>query len=247
MKNKNNILMTSMMILILIISISGCADNESKDNPSAGTSDEDDTLNAESTGKTDVKTRLKNIFRNNYNLEYKATYVLKNTDFKDSTMSQYMRKDEIRTDMVVDGIESRSYVKGEKMYSCTKRVAEWTCMDLGIPYQTGGAEEASEKFVENMEAYNIKQLKKRTIAGTSTECYSMETYIEGAYFEHCFSSDNIPLYTKAIITNNSGTKITMEMTATSYSTSVSDADFELPAEPTDIRDMIELDNRWGSG
>lgn len=221
MKTKNNILMTGMTILILTIAISGCADNN------------------QDTSTADAKTELKNILSKKDTLEYKIAYTINTAELKNTPMTQYMKGRNMRIDATVDGVESQAYIKGSEIYSCSKAPEGWFC--VGFETTDSIKEQISyipaDHLDETHNAYNVKRMEKRTIAGVSAQCYKTESTQDNSYSEHCYSSDNIPLYMKTV-SGEPGT-IATEITATSYSTSVSDADFELPAEPMDIDLMME--------
>ncbi len=217
-----------MSILILSIAISGCTDNESSS--VAGTSADGSFSDA-----ADAKTELKNIFSKKDNLEHIVSYTRKITGLEDVVMTQYTKEGNIRIDNVVGGLESRAYIKGLEMYACSKVPEGWLCFGFETPEDIDY--QHMDYLDEDHEAYNVMYLEKRTIAGASAQCYKMEGTQDNSYFEYCYSSDNIPLYIK-IVSSEQGTTVT-EMIATSYSTSVSDSDFELPAEPMKMNSMMK--------
>ena len=62
------------------------------------------------------------------------------------------------------------------------------------------------------------------IAGASATCFKYN--VELVEMEYCYSNGGVPLYIKVISADGSN-----EMTATEYSSSVSDSEFSLPVEP----------------
>ncbi|MCK5333180.1 MAG: hypothetical protein KAJ24_01610 [Candidatus Aenigmarchaeota archaeon] len=221
MRNKNNILLAGMAIFIFTIAISGCADNNSD------------------ISTADAKTELKNILSKRDTLEYKISYTVNTAEFENAAMTQYMKGTNMRIDSIVDGVESQAYIKESGIYSCAKAPEGWLCFG----FETTNSIKEQISYIpagyldENPEAYNVMRMEKRRIAGASAQCYKSENTQDNSYFETCYSSDNVPLHIM-VVSSEPGVGV-MEMTATSYSTSVSDRDFELPAEPMDVGNFMD--------
>ena len=123
---------------------------------------------------------------------------------------------------------SAMYFIDNKGYTCSKQAA-WECVELPLPQVTAAhsAPGSQEEFEKNIE--KAKQIGQRTIAGEQTKCYeSIFEPVAGTTIntEYCYTSDGIPLLIKTI-----AGEVISEMTATSFSRSVSDDAFNLPAEP----------------
>ncbi len=235
MKDRNNTLMTCIAILLLTIAISGCTDSENKNSSTPQTSTGDEIQNKEQdTVNTDIKTELKNIFSKKDSLEYKVSHTTKLTGTGEQKMTQYIKGENMRVDMIIEDIETRTYILGtSSMYTCSKPEGEWSCIGFDTPQESSTSDQALTDFTEETDLYEIKYLSTRNIAGTSAKCFSMKNTAENVAIEYCISPEGVPLYTKTTMN-----EITMEMTATSYSTSVSDSDFTLPAEPVDMSNLM---------
>ncbi|MCK5333124.1 MAG: hypothetical protein KAJ24_01325 [Candidatus Aenigmarchaeota archaeon] len=129
-------------------------------------------------------------------------------------------------DATVKGLKTQIYLTKSEAHSCSETSVGWRCIrikeadDLKKRLQTN--------FMGNSyESYNVKRLGKRTFAGISAQCYGVESTYDNTYLEYCYSSDNVPLYMKKRL-DERGARAT-ELIATSYSTSVPDSVFELPA------------------
>jgi len=114
-----------------------------------------------------------------------------------------------------------------KVYSCTYDPK----MCVVFAGQQEQPKTGTEDVERNTESYKFVAKPSRVIAGTAAKCFEVSNAQGSA--EVCYSNEGIPLYTKS--TTPSGT---VEMTATDYSTSVSDSVFTLPAEPQDINAMM---------
>ncbi len=81
---------------------------------------------------------------------------------------------------------------------------------------------------DHPDQFNSAYQGTRAIAGQQAQCYGLKSLAGSALGEvtSCYSSSGVPLFQQ---TKVQGSEVTME--ATSFSTSVSDADFQLPATP----------------
>ena len=79
---------------------------------------------------------------------------------------------------------------------------------------------------EHPEQFNSSYQGTKSIAGQSAQCYGVKSVSAGAFGDvtSCYSASGVPLLTQI---KSQGQEFTME--ASSFSTSVSDADFKLPA------------------
>lgn len=160
-------------------------------------------------------------------VKYKADYIVTTSGEGESTetltMTMYVSGKKSRADMNVEGIEARSYLLTDGMYACSKYEGTWMCYSMG-PVETSNEEELEA----NKAKYTPVPMPSKTIAGVTAYCYQLDD-VEGYVMDYCFSKEGAILWSKT-----SGEGYVVEMTATSYSTSVTDADFVLPAEPTDM-------------
>lgn len=82
------------------------------------------------------------------------------------------------------------------------------------------------QFQDHPEQFNATFQGARSIAGQSAQCYGVKSIAAGAFGDvtSCYSSFGVPLLTKMTA---QGQEFTME--ASNFSTTVTDADFTLPA------------------
>jgi hypothetical protein len=140
-----------------------------------------------------------------------------------SSMRIYSKSGKFRYDTVSHGNEAFLFFIDRKMYSCSE--SPKMCVYLGQQNET--PKTGTEDVEKNLNSYDVVAKPSRVIAGTTAKCFELSS--GEAVSEICYSKEGIPLYTKSTSQGN-----IFEMTATDYSTSVSDSVFELPAEPQDI-------------
>jgi len=160
------------------------------------------------------------------NVGYKVDYTITSTGAgvdTTLTMTMYVYGENSRTDTSAEGMEARTYIVDNEMYVCSQTGDAWMCLSMGPTPAT-----SADELEANQATYAPISMPDKTIAGVTGHCYKLED-VEGYDMEYCFSDDGAILWTKT-----SGEGITTEMTATSYSTAVTDADFVLPAEVTEI-------------
>ncbi len=107
------------------------------------------------------------------------------------------------------------YVVKGKVYTCL-REEEWSCLEVGVANET-----FDEKLPENL---TVTKLPSKTYAGLKGECFKVEG--GEAVLERCYSEQGYLLFFKSTAEDYS-----LEMTATSVSSKVTEEDFSLPARP----------------
>lgn len=236
----------ALTILALIFVITGCDDKEIKDSEYEGTLEsEENGIEADSEtedggifslGKKSAKEALTDLIGDYKKIEYKVTYDVKSDTAKDSIMKQYIKGEDMRNDITTEEVEVRTYILNKAVYMCNQDSGSWSCMKFDT--LTDEEEEFKEgDFMENPDKYDINYLGTRKIIGKSVSCYEISHKNEAMELqhEHCYTSKGIPLYFKMIMKHTEmGTESFSEMTATSFSDSVSRADLTLPAEATEI-------------
>lgn len=160
------------------------------------------------------------------NLEWKIDYdVVSKAQGQtiQTKMTQYFKGEKkIRTDAVTQGIGSRSYLVDDVLTICTNQQGSWNCFKPDI--KKDNVADTEKDIKQNTGKYNIVADGTKTVAGTTAKCYKVVGDANGVNMRYCFASDGIPLYMLA-----ESSEFMTEMTATSYSKSVSDSDFEMPA------------------
>lgn len=142
-------------------------------------------------------------------------------------MTQYTKGDKMRTDTESMGYSTRTYVLSEKVYLCTNADTGWVCMEF--PQGEEASQQAVSELESNPEEYSPVADGTMNVAGTAASCYRLDN-VQGFKVKYCFSSEGVPLYVKTEGTAE-GKAFQSETVAKSYSLSVSDSDFSLPAEP----------------
>ncbi len=169
---------------------------------------------------------------------YRATYEISSTtqgESSEGTMTIYAKPPKSRFDSIstapgeAEPTEGRFISTDGDSITCSKTAGEWTC----TKFAAGQAIEEPSTAVDEQEVqkYDVSKTDGRKIAGQDTDCFLMrpkpgQTDLPDET-ELCLNDDGIPLYSQA---KGPGTDTTV-VEATDYSGSVSDADFEPPAEP----------------
>lgn len=153
----------------------------------------------------------------------------------------YSQIGKTRMDATYMGVDSRTYVIDEGVYTCMNAGEDWTCLSMGK--NTGSIETISqEEMIRNYEEQGyFTQTNPRTIINTNVSCYKLESKNENNIldYEFCISNEGIPLYMKTHSNSTTGSFIS-EVTAISYSTTVPENSFELPAEPTNFSQLAQI-------
>ena len=167
---------------------------------------------------------------------YRATYEISSTTESGSsegTMTIYAKPPKSRFDSIstapgeAEPTEGRFISTNGDSISCRKTAGEWAC----TKFAAGQAIEEPSTAVDEQEVqkYDVSKTDGRKIAGQDTDCFLMrpkpgQTDLPDET-ELCLNDDGIPLYAQG----KKGTDSYLKE-ATDYSGSVSDADFEPPAE-----------------
>lgn len=149
------------------------------------------------------------------------------------TMKEYAKGlDRFRVDTIMQGTESRVYKVGSDMYTCTN-TGTWVCYRYsGVA--AGEDMGALQSGLENEpETYTVTLNGTMNIAGVTATCYKVVK--DGTTTRYCISAEGVPLY----ISMSGGSASATVMSATSYSTSVSNSDFTPPAVAQDIPKIPE--------
>lgn len=154
------------------------------------------------------------------NSGYKVVYQVTAGTAASYEMTEYLKGGNMRTDIALSGMQSRTYVISGKVTSCILAGTTWSCNAL--PSQNTQSVDIGEQLKADPSKYAITADGTQTVAGVAATCYKVVG--TDATVRYCISSEGVPLYVK---TTAQGMDVVMQ--ATSYSTSVTDADFALPA------------------
>ncbi|MFH2105879.1 MAG: hypothetical protein ABII22_01350 [Candidatus Micrarchaeota archaeon] len=170
-----------------------------------------------------------NFFNNGKVASWKVTYEFVSGS-QSYVMVQYKRGgSDMRTDLSMQGTESRVYFLSDILYSCNKQGETWVC------YSMAGfeSEDTFSKAVATLPRYMITELPSMQLAGVDAKCYNLKD-ADGLEMDYCFSPEGVPLYIRTGATSQLPEVV---VKATSYSAQVTDADFQLPAEPQNMEDL----------
>ena len=113
-------------------------------------------------------------------------------------------------------------------YVCTTAGGQSFCQKSpgGSGLDANPAASFGLQFQDHPEQFNASFTGTRSIAGQTAQCYGVKSIAAGAFGDvtSCYSSNGVPLLTKM---TSQGQEFTME--ASNFSTTVTDADFKLPA------------------
>lgn len=151
----------------------------------------------------------------------------------------YSKPPKTRVDMNLGAAASTGsasiYNLEDGTYMCTAQAAMKNCFKMArdqAMQQSQGAQ-SQDEVQSNPGQYETTYQGPRQIAGQQAQCYGVKPkpggsadFTEGTF---CYASQGVPLLTQV---KSQGTDMTME--ATSYSSTVADADFQLPAQPMEM-------------
>ncbi len=173
------------------------------------------------------------------NPNYRVSYQVESPNQPNLTVQQWFKGNKIRMDTEMQGIQSRMYYVGEETTTCMNQGGNWRCFQLPETAEKSIAGKQGidklEDVKNNLESYQnrITKIDSRVIAGEQTSCFQVEEPQNAKYWIACYSNNHgIPLYMEG--ENSEGT---WKMTATSFQTSVSEEEFQFPAEPRSMPNM----------
>lgn len=235
----------TILLMILCLVIAACGAPQETTQPAT----QNEQVNAQVEEQVDAPTtqddhetedasafeEFTDLFSMKMKLEYQVDYEMTTTtngQTQEMQMAQYVKGDQIRSDVEFDGIESQTYMTGSSIISCTND-GEWMCIEMEME-SSSPIDDLEEQIETNVQAghdMNVEKLPSRTVAGTSTNCFRVET--DDGSVDYCLTKEGIPLYVESSGTSDS-TTYDMLMEATSYSTSVPNSAFTPPAEPSQM-------------
>ncbi len=177
---------------------------------------------------------LSSLFDIQKNLEYMVEYEMTTKVMSEETsgvMTQYVKGSKMRMDFAGDGTESRTILLDNSIITCSKD-GEWMCFLMDSQEDSSFNPDEFRQDIESEDDVNVRMATPRTIAGKLAACFVIN--MPDSTTEYCLSKEAVPLYIKSEIDDYMS-----EMTATKFSTSVSDSAFEPPAEPTDYGEMLD--------
>jgi len=226
-----------VMVFVLTIFLYGCSSSISENNSGASIVDTVSTL---STLKelTDIISKGPT---GQHTINYDMDFGPGNP--KSEVTTYWKNEGKYRMDTLSEGIESRSYMVGTQATICTKEAGKFTCFtakpeEVKDPTENFAVTEYEDNITsEGNDSAHFKVYRDgtMTVVGTVAKCYAFEYDISKEKL--CFSNEGVLLYHKYTSVNE-----TNEFVAKSYSTTVSDSDFDLPAGAEIIDLNKELTN-----
>jgi hypothetical protein len=212
------------MILVLSIFLYGCSTGTSENN--TGTSILD-TVSTLSTLK-ELTDMISKGPTGQHTIKYDMDFGPGNP--KTEITTYWKNESKYRMDTLSEGVESRSYMIGTQATICTKEAGKFTCFtakpeEVKDPTENFAVTEYENNITsEGNESARFKVYRDgtMTVVGNTAKCYAFEYDISKEKL--CFSNEGVLLYHKFTDVNE-----TNEFIAKSYSTTVSDSDFDLPA------------------
>ncbi|HLP79709.1 MAG TPA: hypothetical protein VK158_03690 [Acidobacteriota bacterium] len=195
-----------------------------------------------------AKAELKQLLDSSFNIEFQVTYDYSMTSPDQSlkgTMKQYIDGlDKIRFDMTTKDIETQTYIVDGTFTTCSKYSGAWNCFTSGDSDEKSTTTVQTNKDVsEEVVNSKVEAMPDRTIAGAKAKCYKVTN--DDSTVDYCYSTDGVPLYIKTVA-NYDGKTATTEMTATTYSKSVS-ADIFVPPKSESTTDYSDLMKQYQTG
>lgn len=188
---------------------------------------------------------LTSIIKTSASTGYKVSYNMRVTTEGQppftATTAMYVKPPKTRMDTVVK-IEGKDmpasvYLLEDAMYMCGDVGGSKNCLKMprsAEQSQTDPAFGIHQNLKDKPDDYLIESKGTRQLAGTTAHCFTVKrkTNPGTEQNEMCYSADGVPL---AVYTKDKGTETVME--ATSYSKSVADDDFKLPAPAMEFPGM----------
>ena len=177
--------------------------------------------------------------------QYKVTYDFTLTPSPGGgtqQLTQYFKAPNFRQDITANGQTFITIINAQGTFSCGAFGPQGNgCINFGAlagglrpsgaPTTGGtGAGSGPQGAPTDLTGFNLAFTSTKTVAGQTARCYSFSgAQTSGVEITACYSSQAIPLYM-----STKSAQFSSEMTATSFSTNVTDADFALPYPVTQI-------------
>lgn len=173
------------------------------------------------------------------NASYKVTYKFSGTAGGQSMTGEqtiYTKPPtKMRMDMNIAAGGMSTFNLEDGTYMCTSQGGRPTCLKMGATQtaQQDMGVQARDQVQGSPDKYDTTSQGTRTIAGQQANCYGIKPkagtqaeFTEGTF---CYTGQGVPM-----LMQMKGSNLDYTMEATSYSATVADADFTLPAPITEI-------------
>lgn len=214
-------------------------DDDDGDDDAVGDDDDDDAGDDDSGGDELSPEDVAGVFANFANAEFVVTWKMETVsgaEAFDGEMTWYQDSDGTRTRFDIDSVQD-----GEAVSATIINTEDGTmlCSDgacLQFPGGgAGGFGDPSEAFTsqvggieDQVTGGSIRNAGTREIAGVTAQCFEFNS-ADGESGTACVSPEGVPLFTES-----TGPDGAFTLTATSYSNSVDDSDFDPPFPVTSL-------------
>jgi hypothetical protein len=204
--------------------VTGAATRKSRGG-SSGDSSGSDGPAVDNSARLELQSLLTKTSRE-FRIEYDLKTTLEGQTTNSKTIEHVKGDEKVRSDLINGATETRTYFVDDALTTCSHTGSEWEC----ARYDVSGEEGLNTDVAAQLEQFDVQRDGIMEVAGVSTNCYKVYSSAEESTVRYCFTSDALPLY---VLTQTP--EFTSEMTATTYSTTVADAEFELP-EHADVEE-----------
>lgn len=173
---------------------------------------------------------------------YKVTYRMSGTsggETMSGDQTWYIKPPKSRFDFsLADGGQTGTasmYILEDGLYLCSSQDGSMTCLKMPKEQaaQQNQGSQVQGDVQGNPDQFDTTYQGTRQIAGQQAQCFALKPkgaaqagFTQGTF---CYETQGIPL-----LMQSKGQGLDMSMEATSFSASVTDADFKLPAQPMEL-------------
>jgi hypothetical protein len=205
--------------------VTGAATSKKSRDGSSGGSSGSDGPAVDNSARLELQSMLTRTSRE-FRIEYELKTTLEGQTTSSKTIEHVKGEEKIRSDLINGATETRTYFVDDALTTCSHSGSEWEC----ARYDVSGEEGINTNVAAQLQQFDVQRDGSMEIAGVNTSCYKVYSSAEESAVRYCFTTDALPLY---VLTQTP--EFTSEMTATTYSTTVADAEFELP-EGADVEE-----------
>ena len=209
------------LMLISLIALSACGDDESSEQMLEDTTEQQGPV-AEEPEETTMRERfegyLQDMHQSTWMVGYDGTIMTTPGEKNEVTFIAFSEGDDrYRLDRI-GGVETRTYILDGTTTVCVGP-GEWMCFG-----EEALLHDAIYLMESNIERgfFSVEASEERTIAGASTECFSI-TFEDSGSGGYCFTSDGMPLFVSAVVG-----ELESERLAVEFESDVWDDAWDLP-------------------
>jgi len=226
---KKTVILIAAVLTVLLLA--GCAQQQNQPPANSGGNDSGGNAPPEDNGQAggEPGSPIFGDFAAKFqSLKFKADYdVTSSASPETMKLTEFIGFGKFRMDLTAQGTETRFY--SPEGVTCINQAGQWACFNL--PQQQTPPSEQVAGIVEAPADYDTTYDGTMTVAGTTGQCFLIVKKSDPSVKTRaCFSGEGALLYSKTDTPQGSST-----ITATSFSTSISESDFTPPAEPQGLQ------------